>query len=201
MDVWMDKNSAEQMMAFDEIEGARKVLTSGGLALLPTDTVWCLGCSIFDQKSYDRMLLLKDRLSPFGPEIVVDSLKRLKAYIPGLHPKLETLLIYHTRPLTILFPQKHGFPAFVNGSASGIAVRVATDPFCKALIQAIDAPIITSFASSDDNDYPKSFGMISSSILKSVDYVARYQQKEKVQHMPAVVIQLSDKEEVIFLRE
>ena len=87
----------------EEIKKAIKVMTDGGVILYPTDTIWGIGCDATKAEAIDKIYDLKqrERSKPFI--ILVDSVSMLKKYVAHLHPRLETLLFHHLRPLTIVF--------------------------------------------------------------------------------------------------
>lgn len=201
MEVLTYENTAKTMMANDAIVGAGTILNKGGLVLFPTDTVWSIGCSLSQTNTYDRLFNLNPSPSTLGVEVLFDSIFRLKTFFPLLHPKIETLLYYHTRPLTILLPPNSNFSNSLYTPEQLIAVRVATDVFSRQLIEHLEQPIVTTFATSNVEIMPISFGMVSSSIIRKVDHVVKYRQKDKNIGMPAVVIKLNEKDELEFLRE
>ncbi len=200
MNVMTFTNTLNSMIAVEDIEGAVNILSSGGLVLFPTDTIWTIGCDLENTDACQKLLRLKSNLSHYGIEILVHSLKMFKNYVPSLHPKIETLLYYHTRPLSVLIQQPHRFPT-LKATSESLSVRLTRDDFCQHLIQELGRPIFSSFATVNDDFIPKSFGGISSSILQNVDFVAKHRQLEKNEGHPAVVVTLSDKDELIFLRE
>lgn len=201
MDILTYTNTAGSMMAIEEIDGASYVLSNGGLALFPTDTVWTIGCAIEKPSAFAKMLNLKKSPSKYGLEILVESIDRLKEFVPNLHPKLETLLFYHTRPLTIVFKHAYNFPDYLLTEEGILSVRLVTDPFTRKLIQQLDKPIASTFATPNDELIPHSFGMVSSYIIQQMDYVVKYKQKDSNIGQPAVVITVTEEDELVFLRE
>ena len=123
----------------------------------------------------------------------------LKDYVTNLHPRIETLLEFHTRPLTVIY-EGCRLPQICEASSGGFAVRVACDNFCKELIGRFGKPIIASSANVIGAAYPANFGEIRSDILSGVNYVVKWKQGEKKRKEPSVIVRLAENEELEFLR-
>ncbi len=201
MNVLTSTNTLNSMIAHEDIAGAASVLLSGGLVLFPTDTTWMVGCDLYQEVSCQKLLQLIEKPLPFGIEILTGSLEMLKYYVPGLHPKLETLLFYHTRPLSIVLRGAHLFPEALFPPKKAVVVRIIRDPFSAKIIQELGGPILAAFPTMAGHPIPAHFGEISSSILEKMTYVARYRQTEKRAGKPPVVVTLSKKDEMVFLSE
>lgn len=201
MNVMTFTNTNNSMMASQDIQGTSKTIISGGLVLFPTDTVWSIGCDLKDPAACKSLLRLKTKTSPYGFEILVSSINMFKEYVPTLHPKLETLLFYHHRPLSVLIDPPHCFPRHVFEQNQSFAVRLVRDEFSKQVIQEIGRPVFSTYATPNDDLIPATFGTISSSILEKMDYVAKHRQSDKAKGQPAVVVALSEKDEMVFLRD
>ncbi|MCB0654301.1 MAG: Sua5/YciO/YrdC/YwlC family protein [Saprospiraceae bacterium] len=182
-----------------ELNDALNTLRRGGLILYPTDTLWSIGCDATHEEAVEKVLSLID--SKATVEIIVDSIPMLKQYIKHLHPRIETLLLYHTRPLSIKFGEPVGMASHILSSDTDIAFRICQDDYCRELIAAFGGPLATCFASFDEKYLPTTFGAISSEVIQAVDYVSRYRQDDKTPGEPSVVITLSEEDELVFLRE
>jgi len=184
-----------------KLDEPRTILQQGGLILFPTDTVWGIGCDACNPKAVERIR----QLQPFDIQepvtILVNSIAMLNQYVTHLHPRLETLLVHHVRPLTIVYEAGQGLPDNVAGVDGSVAIRLTMSDYCKNLIEAVGKPLVATPASLQANDFPTTFGAVSSAIIEKVDHVVKYRQDEKTPHEPAVVVKLSEKSELIFLRE
>jgi L-threonylcarbamoyladenylate synthase len=201
MNVMTYTKTHNSMMASQDIKGAAKALKSGGLVLFPTDTIWTIGCDLLDPAVCTSLLRLKKNPSPYGFEVLVNSLKMFKELAPVLHPKLETLLFYHHRPMSVLIEPPHNFPRHVFDEYQTFSVRLVHDEFACQIINEFGRPLFSTFATPDDEQIPATFGHISSSILQQMDFVAKFRQSEKNKGQPAVVVTISDNDEMVFLTD
>lgn len=193
-------NQCRGEMDIENLDEIIDVLRSGGVIVFPTDTVWALGCSIEHESAAQRIWEIKTKKSDRSMLLMVKDIGMLKQYVPQLHPKIETLLAYHERPVTIIYDQVQNVPDTVKTSDGATPIRVVTDEFCKQLIDRLGVPIVASSANITDEPFPENFGQISSDILTKADYIVKMKQAEKAPGSPSMWIKMSPKGELIFLR-
>lgn len=184
-----------------DLEGPIRSLADDGLILMPTDTLWSIGCDATNRLSLKRLQRLIDSDHADRIEVLVDSVSMLKKYVRHLHPRLETLLLYHVRPLTVLIEESTNLPPEVQRPDGFTAFRIAQDEFSQQLLQTCKKPLATAYAAVGQNPPPTTFGGISSDIIQGVDFVVRRRQLEKTSGVPSVMVLLSDRSELIFLRD
>jgi len=185
----------------DDISEIARLLMQGGIICYPTDTVWAIGCDATNEDAIRRITELKDAPPVKGYVLLVSSIEMLKQYAPKIHPRLETLLSFHTRPLTLVLDRVVGLPAGAKAPDGSAAIRVAQDQFCQELIEAVGKPIISTVAAKVGVPYPPTFGGVSSEILGNVDYVVKYRQDDKEPHEPSAIAKLDRHLELEFLRD
>ena len=188
------------MFEKDKMEDITSVLSKGGLILYPTDTIWGIGCNACDEKAIDRIYQLKQRATTKNFVILVDSIEMLKKYVREIPPRIETLLYYHIRPLTLVFEDARNLPGNLIASDNTIAIRIAQDEFCKELIGTFGFPLVATSANISGEPFPANFGEISSDIIKGVDYIVKIRRHEKTMGEPSVIAKLGDDGELEFLR-
>lgn len=183
---------------FDEI---LTVIRKGGVILYPTDTIWGIGCDATNEKAVDKVIDIKGRRSDKGLVVLVDSIEMLKKYAKHVHPRIETLISFHERPLTVVYDEGKGVTKNVMATDGSIAIRVVQDPFCKELIRQLDKPLVSTSANISGKPFPAHFGEITSDIFEKVDFVVKYKQDSKEQGEPSVIVRLNEQEELDFIRE
>ena len=190
------------MFENEKIEEILTVLNNSGVILLPTDTIWGLSADISNDLAIEKIITIKKRKPEKGFICLVDSLEMLKLYVGKLHPRVETLLHYHNRPLTVIYdaPILPVSP-HVCAPDGSIAFRIVQDHFCANLIKLFGKPIVSTSANISNAPFPTGFGSISSEILEQVDMVVRYKQHTKEVVMPSTIVRLRNDEELEFIRE
>lgn len=197
----MQTDLQQLMFGKDNLETITATLEDGGLILYPTDTIWGIGCDATNPEAVQKIFDLKNRSHDNPFVILVNSIAMLKEYVEHVHPRIETLLIHHVQPLTMIYNRAKNLPAIACSKEGSVAIRVVQDSFCRELISQFGKPLIASSANINDKPYPANFGGISSAVITGVDYVVKWKQGEKKLGQPSVIAKLSDKEELVFLRE
>ena len=185
----------------DDISEITNLLNNGGTICYPTDTIWGIGCDALNDSAIQKINEIKGGAPDEGYIILVDSVEMLKLYVPQMHPRLETLLSYHNRPLSIIYPHSEGLPDSLYAPDGSIAIRLTNDEFCQELISAIGRPLLSTAACKKDEPWPPTFGSISSEIIGGVDYVVRHRRDDKTPGEPSPVAKLDSHQELEFVRE
>lgn len=183
------------------LEPILETLESGGLILFPTDTIWGIGCDATNPTAVARIRHLR-QLPPSQPlTLLAPSIEMVKEYVTHIHPRIETLLQFHTRPLTIVYDQARNLPLEASATDGSIAFRVPRNSFCMEMLEEFGKPIVATAACVGASPYPKHFGEISSAVIEGIDFVVKYRQMDKEMDEPSVVARVGEDEELIFIRD
>jgi L-threonylcarbamoyladenylate synthase len=178
------------------------ILRHGGVILYPTDTIWGIGCDATNEAAVEKISQIKGRPSEKGYVLLVDSIEMLKKHVGEVHPKVETLLSYHTRPLTIIYDESFGLASNVLAPDGSIGIRIVQDAFCRELIAQLGVPLVSTSANKSGSPFPSHYGEISSDILEKIDLVVKFKQDNKERGEPSVIARFNpEQEELEFLRE
>ncbi|MGK0390283.1 MAG: L-threonylcarbamoyladenylate synthase [Maribacter sp.] len=194
------KSNDFSMLDVDSQDKLLKVLAESGLILFPTDTIWGIGCDATDPNAVDKVYELKRRDKNKPLVILVDGMDMLRRYVQRVHPKIETLLEYHHRPLTVIYEQGINLAPNLLAENGSIGVRIVLDPFCKEMIQRFGKPVVATSANISGIPFPRNYGEISSDILEGVDYVAKVKQIDRDLLSPSIIVKLDKDGELVFVR-
>ncbi|MFT4666430.1 MAG: L-threonylcarbamoyladenylate synthase [Polaribacter sp.] len=200
--IQMSETQFHQLMFGSEpLSDICAVLERGGSILYPTDTIWGVGCDATNASAIEKIYELKQR-DPNKPlSLLASSVEMVKQYVEELHPRVETLLAHHSRPLTVVYNKAKNLPANLLPDNGSIAIRIATDGFCKTLIEKFGKPIVTTSANLSGEPFPSHFGEVSSAIISGVDYISKSGRQNREPGEPSVIIKVDEKGEIVFLRE
>jgi L-threonylcarbamoyladenylate synthase len=128
------------------VEAAEAVLR-GGVIAFPTDTLYGLGCSLFDVSAVELIARLKRR----DPSLAVISLIPEPSQAYGLAAEVndvaERLMArFWPGPLSLIFQAAPIVPARVRGAGGTVALRCPKDVLCQALLARIGGPVVSSSA-------------------------------------------------------
>jgi len=189
------------MVQVDTFTNVRKVLTDGGIILYPTDTIWGIGCDACNAHAVEKIFELKkrDRSKPFI--LLADSVQMIQEYVAEVHPRLDTLLSFHVRPLTVIYEGARNLPPNLIAADGSIGFRIPQDNFCKALIKSFGKPLVATSANISNEPFPTNFGTISSEVIQGVDYVVKTHSEAHMDSNPSVIVKISAKGELDFIRK
>lgn len=183
----------------DELPRVINALKSGGTIIYPTDTIWGIGCDAFNESAVGNLFYLKKRPRNKPVLLLVDSIEMLKQYVE-IHPRVETLLVYHKQPLTIIYKADKRIPKYLTSENHSIGIRVVMDQFCKEIIKSYGKPITSTSANFAGEPFPINYQDIDSDFLKIADYVVRFRQADKKKGSPSVIAKFNGEGELSFLR-
>ena len=123
-----------------------ETLSNGGTILYPTDTIWGLGCDATKVEAVEKIYELKNRPKEKGLVVLVDSHRMLLEYVGYVHPRIETLLSFHIRPLTVIYDKASGLATNALAPDGSVAIRIVQDTFCKEIIRLFGKPIVSTSA-------------------------------------------------------
>ena len=124
------------------IETAAAILRRGGLVAIPTETVYGLGASAFDEQAVANIYKAKGRPSD-NPLIVhiasMETLPTLAREIPsGAYALAEA---FWPGPLTMILKKQPSVPSVTTGGLDTVAVRFPSHPVANAIIRESGLPI------------------------------------------------------------
>jgi len=131
----------------EALTAAAEAVLRGGVIAFPTDTLYGLGCSLFDVSAVEMVARLKRR----DPSLAVISLipEPQQAYGLALevNETAERLIRRHwPGPLSLIFHAAPIVPVRVRGAGGTVALRCPKDRLCQALLARIGGPVVSSSA-------------------------------------------------------
>ena len=126
----------------EAIREAADAIREGGLAVIPTETVYGLACNALDVDAVRRVYEIKGRPAE-NPLIVhiadISEIGAVAESWPDHCTKLAER--FWPGPLTVVLPRKSSVPAETTGGLDTVAVRIPDHPVALELIRAAGVPI------------------------------------------------------------
>ena len=169
------------------------------IILYPTDTVWGIGCDATDESLVAKIYSVKQREEAKSLVILVSSLEMLKKYVAQIPTKALDILKTTTNPVTIVYEAPVGIAKNAIGKDNTIAIRIASDDFCRKMIQDFGKPIISTSANISGEFTPKQFSEIDVRILQAVDYVVDLHH-DKICEKSSTIIKVTNQNQVTVIR-
>jgi tRNA threonylcarbamoyl adenosine modification protein (Sua5/YciO/YrdC/YwlC family) len=135
------------------IRKAAEVLSNGGVIVYPTDTVYGIGCDIFNKKAIDRIYELKGKSRKQPLSFIVPDLKEISKYAHVSDDAYRLMRRIFPGPYTVVLPATRMVPrriAPVNKRTVGI--RIPDNKICMLLLKEFPNPIISTSANLSGQD-------------------------------------------------
>ena len=148
-------------------------LRRGGVIIYPTDTVYGLGCDIFNRKAINRIYQIKQAPTGKPLSFVCADLKDLAQYAKNIsnasYRMMNRLL---PGPYTFILEASRDVPKFMIGKRRTVGIRVPDNRICLEIVQALGRPVLsTSIATADDGTAMNDTDTIQSRYGKVVDVI------------------------------
>ncbi len=120
-------------------------LKSGGIIIYPTDTIYGLGCDIFQQKAIERICRIKN-VDPQKAQLsfICNDLSDLSAYTKSISTPLYRLLKQHLPgPYTFILPASKEVPRILKSKKDTIGLRVPDNLIARTIVQELGHPILS----------------------------------------------------------
>lgn len=128
-----------------------KVLKSGGLIIYPSDTIYALGCDIFNLKAMEKLAELKSiKLEKAHFSIICNDLSHLSFYTKALDTPIFRFLKNHLPgPFTFILEASKNLPLAFKGKKT-IGIRVPNHSVPKLIVEKLGHPIASTSIHDDD---------------------------------------------------
>ena len=151
------------------------ILRKGGVIIYPTDTVYGLGCDIFNHKAVERVARIKgvkaektnfsficsdlSHISDFTRHFSNHVFKMMKKHLPG--------------PFTFILPANNNIPRLFKNKRKSVGIRIPDNNIPIEIVKALGNPILTTSIHDSDKilDYTTDPELIHENYDKLVDAV------------------------------
>jgi len=120
-------------------------LQKGGVIIYPTDTVYGIGCDIFNHKAIEKICRIK-QVDPQKAQLsfVCSDLSDLSKYARQLPtPTYRLLKRYLPGPYTFLLPASKEVPKILKSKKDTIGLRVPDHPITQAIVAELGRPVLS----------------------------------------------------------
>ncbi|RPH99136.1 MAG: threonylcarbamoyl-AMP synthase [Calditrichaeota bacterium] len=128
------------------IRRAVQVLEAGGLIIYPTDTVYGLGCDLFNKKAIERIYQLKGFTKKSRLSFICPDLKNIAKYAHVSTPAYKIMRRLLPGPFTFILEATRQVPKMLLEKRSTVGIRVPDNLVCHSLLEEFGHPIISTSA-------------------------------------------------------
>lgn len=120
-------------------------LKDGGVIVYPTDTIYGLGCDIFQHKAVDKICTIKN-IDPAKVQLsfICRDLSHLSDYTKSIDTPLYRMLKnYLPGPYTFILPASKQVPKILQTKKSTIGLRIPDNVICRHILDILGNPLLS----------------------------------------------------------
>ena len=150
-------------------------LRNGGLVIYPTDTVYGLGCDIFNKSAVEKICRLKGvKLEKMNFSFICYDLSHISDYTLNVDTRTYKLMKRCLPgPFTFILKANNAIPKLFKNNKKTVGIRVPDNDIARMIVQELGNPIITTSVHHEDDiiDYITDPNAIYERYEKIVDIV------------------------------
>jgi tRNA threonylcarbamoyl adenosine modification protein (Sua5/YciO/YrdC/YwlC family) len=126
------------------IAKAAEVLRNGGIIIYPTDTVYGIGCSIFDSAAIERIYRLKRQEKSKTFSFICSDLSHIAEYAKVSNTAYRLMKQCVPGPFTFILPAARlkQLPKSLISKRKTVGIRVPDNHICQMLVKELGHPVL-----------------------------------------------------------
>lgn len=147
------------------------LLRSGGVVAYPTDTVYGIGCDIFNKKAIARIYQIKRRpkYKPFS--FICADLKNISEYARVSNFAYRIMKKLLPGPYTFILEGSSLVPKLMLTSRKTVGIRVPDNAICLEIVRALGHPLLSTSVTSGDAEPMNDPGEIERTLGSSLNMI------------------------------
>lgn len=128
------------------------ILRDGGVIIYPTDTVYGIGCDIFNSKAVEKVCRIKGiKPDKNNFSIICYDLSHISEYAKNIStPLFKVMKKALPGPFTFILDSNNKVPKILNAKKKTIGIRVPDNNIARNIVKELGNPIITTSIKDED---------------------------------------------------
>ncbi len=135
------------------ISQAVEVLHDGGLIIYPTDTVYGIGCDLYNKRAVERIYAIKGINKKALLSFICPDLKNIAKFAHVSTPAYKVMRHLLPGPYTFILEATRQVPKILLEKRQSVGIRVPDNEVCRLLLQEFGHPISSTSVSLPDRPY------------------------------------------------
>jgi tRNA threonylcarbamoyl adenosine modification protein (Sua5/YciO/YrdC/YwlC family) len=122
-----------------------ETLQKGGVIIYPTDTIYGLGCDIFNQKAIERICRIKG-INPAKAQLsfICYDISDMSKYVKPISTVTYRLLRYHLPgPYTFILNASKEVPKLLKNKKDTVGLRIPDNIIARCIVKELGHPILS----------------------------------------------------------
>lgn len=131
----------------EELENCVEIIKNGGIAIFPTDTVYGIGCNVWNEEAINRIFEIKNRSYNKPMNVLCSDLKDIESLASEVNEK-EKEIIHKYMPgaCTLIVNKKKEISDLLTAGLHTVGVRIPDNIIAIELIRKCGFPIVATSA-------------------------------------------------------
>ena len=136
------------------LEVALEHLKKGGVIIFPTDTVYAMGCDLYNKKALNKLATLKGiKLKKAQFSIICSGMSDLSDYVKHIdRPTFKLLNRSLPGPFTFILTATNEISRIFDTNRKEIGIRVPDNAIIRQLVEQLGNPIATTSLHDDEDE-------------------------------------------------
>jgi len=134
------------------INKAIKTLKDGGVIIYPTDTVYGIGCDIFNKQALDRVREIKGESDLKLLSFICPNLKDIAKYARVSDYAYKTMKRLLPGPYTFILPAAKNVPKKLWSKRKTVGIRIPDHPVALKIVNGLGNPIVSTSTTTRKGD-------------------------------------------------
>ncbi len=129
-------------------------LRNGGLVIYPTDTIYGVGCDIFNKNAIERLCRLR-KINPQKNNLsfICYDLSNIAEYARLENTTFKVMKKALPGAFTFILPASHKVPKILNTNKRTVGIRVPDNNIPREIVRELGNPIITASIKDDEDEF------------------------------------------------
>lgn len=129
-----------------------EVLRAGGIVIYPTDSVYGIGCDLFNRKAIERLCrILEIKPNKLDLSFICHDLSQISEYVKRIDtPVFKVLKKSLPGPFTFILESSSRVPKILDVNKKTVGIRIPDHAVPRTIVAELGNPIITSSIKDED---------------------------------------------------
>lgn len=136
-----------------KINNVVQVLKNGGIIIYPTDTIYGIGCDLFNRKAVSKLVqILGIRSKDLNLSLICADISQISEYTRQLPSNVfKVLRKALPGPYTFILPSSSKVPKLLDVNKSTVGIRVPDNKIPLSIVETLGNPIISASIKDEDS--------------------------------------------------
>ena len=146
-------------------------LKSGGVIVYPTDTIYGLGCDIFNRKGIKKIFQIKQRDARKPFSFICNDLAEVSQYAQVSNFAFKIMKRHLPGPYTFVLDATRIVPESLTTKQKTVGIRIPDNAIAQAIVRELGHPLVTTSANLSGEETPQDPREIDDEMGRMVDMV------------------------------